>query len=161
MYWPGANFIEVTSELLVMTLLPRAKARFTRKGLIVNGLRYRHDAYTERYLRGGDAVAAYNPDDVTQVWLLENGVFIPFQLIEQRFSGKTLDGVKQMQTAQNELVRSATEDNLQAQVDLAERIEVIANKQYGDVGIKNIRKSRQRARNQAHIDYVKEVTSHD
>ncbi len=108
-----------------------------------------------------DAVAAYNPDDVTQLWLLENGEFIPFQLIEQRFTGKSLDGVKQMQATQNELIRSAVADNLQAQVDLAEHIEVIANKQYGDVGIKNIRKSRQRARNQAHIDYVKEVTGHD
>ena len=158
---PGANFIDVIPEQVIMALLPRTKARFTRKGLIVNGLRYRHDAYTEQFLQGGDAVAAYNPDDVTQLWLLENGEFIPFQLIESRFSGKSLDGVKQMQATQNELIRSAVADNLQAQVDLAEHIEVIATKQYGDVGIKNIRKSRQRARNQAHIDYVKEVTSHD
>ena len=154
---PGANFIDVTPEQVIMTLLPRTKARFTRKGLMVNGLRYRHDDYTEQYLRGGDAVAAYNPDDVTEVWLLEKGEYIPFKLIEQRFSGKSLDGVKQMKAAQSELVRSAAEEELQAQIDLAQHIEVIANKQSSAVGIKNIRQTRQRARNQTHIDYVKEV----
>ena len=154
---PGANFIDVTPEQVIMTLLPRTKARFTRKGLIVNGIRYRNDAYTEQYLRGGDAVAAYNPDDVTEVWLLEKGEYIPFKLIERRFSGKSLDGVKQMKAAQSELVRSAAEEELQAQIDLAQLIEVIANKPSSAVGIKNIRQSRQRARTQAHIDYVKET----
>ena len=157
----GANFVAVSPEQLIITLLPRTQARFTRKGLIVNGLRYRHDDYTEQYLQGGNAIAAYNPDDVTQVWLLEKGEYISFKLIEQRFLGKSLDGVKQLQSAQSELVRSATEENLQAQIDLAQHIEVIANRQSGNVGIKNIRKSRQRARTQAHIDYVKEVTNHE
>lgn len=157
---PGANFIDVTPEQVIMTLLPRTKARFTRKGLIVNGIRYRNDAYTEQYLRGGDAVAAYNPDDVSVVWLLEKGEYIPFKLIERRFSGKSLDGVKQMKAAQSELVRSAAEEELQAQIDLAQHIEVIANKQSSAVGIKNIRQTRQRARTQTHIDYVKEVQTH-
>ena len=154
---PGANFIDVTPEQVIMTLLPRTKARFTRKGLMVNSLRYRHDDYTEQYLRGGDAVAAYNPDDVTEVWLLEKGEYIPFKLIERRFSGKSLEGVKQMKAAQSELVRSAAEEELQAQIDLAQHIEVIANKQSSAVGIKNIRQSRQRARTQTHIDYVNAV----
>jgi len=154
---PGANFIDVTPEQVIMTLLPRTKARFTRKGLIINGLRYRNDAYTEQYLRGGDAVAAYNPDDVTQVWLLENSEYIPFKLIERRFSGKSLNGVKQMKAAQSELVRSTAEEELQAQIDLAQHIEVIANKPSSTVGIKNIRQSRQRARNQSHINYVNAV----
>lgn len=154
---PGANFIDVTPEQVIMTLLPRTKARFTRKGLIVNGIRYRNDAYTEQYLQGGDAVAAYNPDDVTQVWLLDKGEFAPFQLIERRFSGKSLGGVKQMKATQSELVRSAAEEELQAQIDLAQHIEVIANKQSSAVGIKNIRQTRQRARSQAHIDYVNEM----
>ena len=159
---PGANFIDVTAEQLVMTLLPRTKARFTRKGLIVNGLRYRHDAYTEQYLRGEDAIASYNPDDVTQVWLREkDGKYVPFRLIEQRFLGKSLDGVKQLQAAQSELIRSATADNLQAQIDLAQHIEVIACKQPGSVGIKDIRQTRKRARTQTHIDFVKEATNRD
>lgn len=154
---PGANFIDATPEQIIMTLLPRTKARFTRKGLIVNGLRYRNDAYTEQYLQGGDAVASYNPDDVTEVWLRENGEYISFKLIERRFAGKSLDGVKQMKVAQSELVRSTAEEELQAQIDLAQHIEVIANKQIEAVGVKNIRQSRQRARNRAHIDYVKET----
>ena len=64
-----------------------------------------------------------------------------------------------MKAAQSELVRSAAAEELQAQIDLAQHIEVIANKQSSAVGIKNIRQSRQRARTQTHIDYVKEVHS--
>ena len=78
-----------------------------------------------------------------------------------------------MKAVQSELVRSAAEKELQAQIDLAQHIEVIANKPSSAVGIKNIRQSRQRARTQIHIDYVnavrkkethfakKEVTDHE
>ena len=65
-----------------------------------------------------------------------------------------------MKVAQSELVRSAAEEELQAQIDLAQHIEVIANKPSNAVGIKNIRQTRQRARTQTHIDYVKEVQTH-
>ena len=82
--------MDVDAKKLIQVLLPRAKGKFTRKGLIVNGLRYRHDAYTEAFLRGGEAVVAYNPEDVTEVWLIEKGSFIRFTLIESRFAGKSL-----------------------------------------------------------------------
>ena len=50
----------VDAKKLIQVLLPRATGKFTRKGLVVNGLRYRHDDYTEAFLRGGEAVVAYN-----------------------------------------------------------------------------------------------------
>ena len=57
----GANLMDVDAKKLIQVLLPRATGKFTRKGLVVNGLRYRHDDYTEAFLRGGEAVVAYNP----------------------------------------------------------------------------------------------------
>lgn len=66
----GANLIDVKPKQLIRVLLPRAKGRFTRKGLMVNGLRYRHEDYTEAFLKGGEATIAYNPEDVTEVWVL-------------------------------------------------------------------------------------------
>ena len=42
---------------------------------------------------------AYNPEDVTEVWLIEKGRFIPFALIESRFTGKTLEAAQTMQKA--------------------------------------------------------------
>lgn len=37
--------------------------------LMVNKLRYHRDGYKEEYLRGGSCVVAYNPDDVSHIWL--------------------------------------------------------------------------------------------
>lgn len=82
----GASLISIDAEKMLKVLLPRTTGKFTRQGLKVNGLRYRNSSYTERFLSGGDAVAAYNPDDVDTVWLIECGSYIPFTLIEGRYT---------------------------------------------------------------------------
>jgi len=153
----GANFIAVTPQKLIQTLLPRVTGKFTRKGLQVNGLRYRHDDYTESYLTGGEVAVAYNPEDVTEVWLLDNGQYVPFALIENRFNGKSLDAVQAMQKARKQTVNAAAAENLQAQINLAEHIQVIASQgSQTDVGIKNIRNTRKREQARTHIDFVKD-----
>ena len=156
----GANFISVTPQKLIQTLLPRTTGKFTRKGLRVHGLRYKHDDYTESYLSGGEVIVAYNPEDVTEVWLLDNGQYVPFELIESRFSGKSLAAVQTMQKARKQTVNAAAAENLQAQIDLAEHIQAIAAKgKQTDVGIKNIRRTRKREQARTHIDFVKESES--
>ena len=153
----GSNLISVTPQKLVQTLLPRTTGTFTRKGLRVNGLRYKHDDYTESYLSGGEVTVAYNPEDVTEIWLLDDGQYVPFTLIESRFNGKTLAAVQTMQKAKKQTVNAAAAENLQAQIDLAEHIQVIASKgKQTDVGIKNIRSTRKREQARTHIDFVKE-----
>ena len=153
----GANLIDIDPSRMILTLLPRATGKFTRKGLQVNGLRYRHDDYTESYLTGGKATVSYNPEDVTEVWLLDNGQYVPFMLIESRFNGKTLAAVQTMQKAKKQTVSAAAADNLQAQINLAEHIQVIASQgKQTDVGIKNIRNTRKREQARTHIDFVKE-----
>lgn len=92
----GANLITVNKEQLILTLLPRTTGEFSRVGLKVNQMRYKNEDYTERYLTGGKVTVSYNPDDVTVVWLKENGSFIPFTLIESRYSGKNLAEVEHM-----------------------------------------------------------------
>ena len=157
----GANLMDVDAKKLIQVLLPRAKGKFTRKGLIVNGLRYRHDAYTEAFLRGGEAVVAYNPEDVTEVWLIEKGSFIRFTLIESRFAGKSLEAAQTMQKAKKNTVNAANADNLQAQINLAEHIQVIASQgKHSDVGLKNIRSTRKKVQARTHRDYVKEGHIH-
>lgn len=84
----GASLIPAHYNTLIRTLLPRTTGKFSRKGLTVNKLRYKNDGFTERYLSGGTATVAYNPEDVTEVWLIEKGAYIPFTLIESRFTGK-------------------------------------------------------------------------
>lgn len=152
----SADLITVTSEELVLTLLPRTQGKFSRQGLKVNGMRYKHENYTESFLSGGTVTVAYNPDDVSSVWLIENGSYICFELIESRFKSMDLSEVETLKNSQKELVKAATEPNLQAQIELASHIEAIVSSvgSHGDVDIKGIRTNRQRERNRSHVDYV-------
>ena len=154
---PSANLIPVSYDDLVLTLLPRTTGKFGRNGLKVNKLRYRNDAFTEHYLRGGTATVAYNPDDVSCVWLLENGVYTAFFLAESRFLGLNISEVDSIKHAQKGSERSLNDDNLQAQIDLARHIEAVANAcvRFEDTNIKQIRHTRNKERRNTHKDFVR------
>jgi hypothetical protein len=63
-----------------------------------------------------------------------------------------------MQKGRKQTVNAATADNLQAQIDLAEHIQVITSQgKHTDVDLKNIRSTRKKERARTHIDYTKEV----
>lgn len=157
----GCNLISVTSKELILTLLPRVKGKFTRRGLIVLGLRYdsQERDFTENYLSGGEAVTAYNPETADKVYLLENGNFIEFCLIESRFQGKGFGEIKGMLDAQKAIVEKAIHQNLQGRVDLASHIEKIVNgkEKSADVNMKEVRKTRKRAVKERHRDFMEEV----
>lgn len=55
----GANLITVDKEQIVLTLLPRTTGKFSRFGLRVNKMRYKHENFTEKYLAGGEVTVAY------------------------------------------------------------------------------------------------------
>lgn len=155
----GSNLVSVTAENLILTLLPRTNGAFSRKGLKVNGLRYKCDGFTERFLSGGTAVVAYNPEDCGTVWLCEKGTFTPFELIESRFAGKSIAAVQQMKDMQREITKAASIDVLQAQIDLADHIQTIARSKthFEDTKIKDIRKTRKREQQRTHRNYIDEV----
>ena len=157
----GANLIGIGKRELMLTLLPRTIGKFSRSGLKVNKLRYHCEGYTEQYLSGGDVTVAYNPEDVTSVWVLEDGVYTEFTIIESRFEGKGLTAVQELQTSQRVIARGAVRDNLQAQINLAQHIEAIAGSGAGcgDVHMKNIRSTRRQEQTKHHRDYMKEGTS--
>ena len=153
----GANLIQTDITTLIHTLLPRIEGRFTRKGLIVNKLRYKNDNFTEQYLRGGTVIVAYNPEDVSEIWLIDNGNYIKFELIEYVYSNKTLLEVQGLQNKQKNLINENRTVTLQAKIDLANQLEVISNNAVkGNGDIKGIRKTRQKERAKTHIDYIKE-----
>lgn len=150
---PGANLITVSKEQLILTLLPRTTGEFSRVGLKVNQMRYKNEDYTERYLIGGKVTVAYNPDDVTVVWLKEEGSFIPFTLIESRYSGKNLAEVEHMKKGKKELVKKSVTENIQAQIHLAQSIEMIASsvKNHSTAEIKECEEVRQREKRKNRI----------
>lgn len=152
----GANLIDVTAERIIQVLLPRTTGRFARNGLIVNKLRYKNDSFIEKYLSGGTATIAYDPDNVSYIWLIDSGSYIKFELIESRFENNKLDDVEALKSNCKSIINDCKKDNVQAQIELASFIETIANNatNQGDVNIKGIRKTRQKERDKTHIDYM-------
>lgn len=153
----GATLIQTDYKQLILTLLPRTSGHFNRKGLHVNKLRYHCEGYTERYLKGGVAVCAYNPENASFVWLIENGQYVKFSLIESRFQEKSLDAIREIQREQHELIASVVADNIQAKIDLAEHIQIIADNttKKQNVRIDSIRHTRKKERANRHTDYLK------
>lgn len=152
-----ANLIQTDSRQVILTLLPRAQGTFTRFGLKVGKLHYRHDDYTESYLKGGNVTAAYNPENAADVWLIDNGRYIKFNLIEERFTDRSLLEVESQYKQKYELAKETANGSLQAQIDLSKHIEAIALTAAQNINnnLKNIRDTRKKERNATHIDYVK------
>lgn len=155
----GANLIDVCEKELILTLLPRTTGKFSRFGLKVNKMRYHCEGYTEQYLTGDEITVAYNPENVTSVWLVENGIYIEFTIIESRFEGKDLTAVHSLMMNQRSLAKGAKQDNLQAQINLMRHIEAITSsvRNSNDVSIKNIRDTRKREQSKHHQNYMKGV----
>lgn len=147
----GCNLINVSSEQVRLTLLPRIKGKFTRYGLIVNKLRYKNISYTEKYLKGEDVIVSYNPQDLSTVWIIENCDYVPFTLIENQYENMNLEDVEQLRKKKQELIASVEEQNIQGKIDLAKSIENIANKNINiNVNLKAIRKNRKKEQNITH-----------
>lgn len=160
-----SNVLKISTEDVMMILLPRAKAKFTRFGLSVNGLHYRNDDYKKEMLNGGTGIVAYSPEDSGRVYLIEDGRYTAFTLIEQRFSNKSLDEVQDIKEQQKSLVMECREDEIKSKIDLAVKIENllgIAKKQMGSSAtdnpcIKSIRQNRKKEQERNHFDVLKEA----
>ena len=135
-------FIEVSDEKLRKVLLPRTRGTFRRNGLFACGLRYRAPNFTERYLRGGSAVVAYNPYNIGEVYLLENGEYTRFELIDSFFDGKTSDEAEKLCKDRSKAIKVCTEESLQSEMDLGACIDdiIIGKQRVADT--KNVRQNR-------------------
>lgn len=157
----GCNLITISKKQLIMTLLPRTNARFTRQGLIAFGLRYdsKERNFTEEYLTGEDVTVSYNPESADMVYLQQEGNFIEFYLIESRFTGKSFEEIKNMQSAQRSIVGNAVPNNLQGRIDLTSHVErIVKGKEKSkDVNVKGVREAKKRAKEERHKDFMKEV----
>ena len=160
-----SNVLEIGTEDVMMILLPRVKAKFTRFGLAVNGLHYRNDDYKKEMLNGGTGIVAYSPEDSGRVYLIEDGRYTAFTLIERRFSNKSLDEVQDIKEQQKSLVMECREDEIKSKIDLAVKIENllgIAKKQMGssatdNPSIKSIRQNRKKEQERNHFDVLEEA----
>lgn len=152
----GANLIDVDPDRLIKTLLPREKGVFKRKGLIVNNMRYRNKNYIEKYLSGDEATVAYDPDSNNKVWLIDNGEYIEFELIERVYKDKTLTEAQLLEQKKKELEDSCREEQMQAEIDVNSFIQDIFKTaiQAGLADRKNIKKTREVETVKTHINYI-------
>ena len=154
----GVNLISMDKEQLMLTLLPRTTGKFTRSGLIVNNVRYKNKDFTEKYLSGGTVTVAYNPDDSGYVWLIDRGNYIKFKLIERRFRNKNFEQIEEMQIQKKSIVDSATNENLQARINLANYIETIVNNAgKSNSDLNEIPQNKEREKRKSHVDYMVKV----
>ncbi len=154
----STNLIPVEERLLSLTMLPRTTGKFTRSGLLVNKLRYYCDGFTEAYLTGGDCSVSYSPDDVSRVWLLDQGVYIEFKLIESRYEGKSLQTVEELKALQRQIMNKEETTVLQAKIDLSNRIKNVAAEMMNvNPKTKGIRDRRRNERKKAHKEIGGEI----
>lgn len=156
---PGTNLIEADREWLTLCLLPRTTGSFSRYGLTVNKLRYKNDSFKERYLSGGEALVAYDPDNANNVWLLEKGQYTRFTLIESRFKDKTIQEVEAVKDLSRSLIRAEKTNALQAEISLASQIQSIVETSavQSDNITKSIRDTRKKETSRRHKSHVKEA----
>ena len=127
----------------MLILLPRTAGSFKRNGLVVNGIRYKNTDYTEDYLKGGTPTVAYNPNDVSKVYVIENGEYIEFEIIEEFFIGMELEDVRELKQKKATIEKEAEEIALQASIDLSRELECIASLHTSpSLTIKNVRTNR-------------------
>lgn len=155
----GANLISASKEKLTLCLLPRTLGTYSRNGLSVNKMHYKNGAFKEKYLSGGEAIVAYDPDNSNYVWVIEKGEYIRFDLIESRFKDKSVQDVHDVQELSKKIIREENHNNLQAEVSLATHIQDIVDTTAItiDSGIKGIKDTRRTETIKEHRIHTKEA----
>ena len=140
----GANLISVRSDLLHLTLLPRGKANFTRRGLIFNKLRYRAEGYAERFLCGGECMVAYDPEKTSCVWIIEDGNYVQFALIDKQYDNRSFAVAYNDMVRSNNYLKGFEKDSVQARISLIKDIQTITEQCAAreDIDLTSVRKTR-------------------
>ena len=155
----GINLISASKERLILCLLPRTLGTYSRNGLSVNKMHYKNDAFKEKYLSGGEAIVAYDPDNSNYVWVIEKGEYIRFDLIESRFKDKSVQDVQLVHDSTKLLIKSESHNRLQSEIDLASHIQSIVETTAvsTDTNIKRIKDTRITETLKDHKEHAKEA----
>lgn len=118
-------------ERFRMALLPRANGSITQRGLEVFSIRYNNEGFKKRFVQAGakgreKVVVAYNPDDLSQVWLYEAWEYVSFVVIQQQYRGKSLAELTALRREEKGMHNVLKKVELQAKVSLIGDIEDIA-----------------------------------
>lgn len=132
--------IRVKELQLRIALLPRCAGKFKRDGLIVNRLRYKAPGFTDAYLKGESQIVAYDPEDVSKVWLLSGANYTEFELINSELTGLPLSEAKGLHAGTQE----EDPEELESEIKLTQAIELATVTMASHPQAKNLRRNRQK-----------------
>lgn len=97
------------------------------------------------------------------MWVIENGAYVRFELIEGRYRGKGLSEVESLKETQRRIVKSISEENIQSKINLIHSIQTIALSSMGNEKktVKGIRENRKKEQIKTHRDYIKAGAFHE
>ena len=151
--------IPATKQQIILTLLPRTKGVFTRFGLKVNKMRYKNENYMEQYLSGGEVTVAYNPNNISNIWLIENGNYIKFYLIEQRYTDKQLIEMELIENERKKIINEALDEDEQFKIDFARSLQTITSNinKPQKINTKHTVSTKNKSKKECHINYMEEI----
>ncbi|MEG2403674.1 MAG: DDE-type integrase/transposase/recombinase [Oscillospiraceae bacterium] len=121
----------VDAERLSKALMSRAIGAITQRGLEIFGVRYQNEMLKKRFVRAGikgreKVDVAYNPDDLTTVWLYENMEYIPVEIVQEQYRGRSLAELTQMYKQEKRINTDLQKVQLQERISLIDEIQSIA-----------------------------------
>ena len=122
------TFISTSNELIKLTMLPRAKAKFSRFGLKFGSLTYRAYGFVNDFLEPKrEEVVAYDPNDVSRVWLIRDKYY-EFTIIDKYFEGKSIADVIEAKQSHSLTKKNYVDESINSEIQLGKDIEEIINK---------------------------------
>ncbi len=122
------TFINVSNEIIRLTMLPRTKGKFTRFGLLVGKLTYRAYGFVNDFLESKkEEAVAYDPNDVSKVWIIRDKYY-EFTLIDTYFDGKSLEEVNETKQLHKVNQKKYIDESINSEIILGKEIEEIINK---------------------------------
>ena len=121
------EFQPITPEILTLILLDRTTAKFTRKGLKLTTKLYYYNAdYQNEMLIGKKTViVAYDSNNISKIWMIENFVYTPFFLIQERYRDLSMSDYDRYMEIEKDLLSRYAKDELQAKIDLNKQIKAV------------------------------------
>ena len=117
-------FQPISPEILKLVLLERTTAKFTRKGLKLTSKLYyfNYDYQNEMLIGKKTVIVDYDAENINKIWMIENLVYIPFFLIQERYQDLSMSDYEKYQEIEKGLLNQYKESELQAKIDLNKQI---------------------------------------
>lgn len=128
--------VDAYPEKLNFVLLPRAMGRITQRGLEVFGVYYDNPKFKSRFVEAGlkgkkQIQVAYNPSNISRVWVCENGIYHEFGLTVKQYRGRSLMELLDVKKTEQEKRKDLSVQKLQAELNLIKDIREIASEAVG------------------------------